>query len=272
MWSAQHYLHNRIVQLGDLRQGGTISKHKVEVCVEGIDGFLAAQSGGADRVELCASLVEGGITPSLGTVKAALALARIPSHVIVRPRGGDFLYSSHEFETMLEDVAVLRDLGVAGVVVGCLTADGKIDEARMTALVAAARPLSVTCHRAFDMTRDIGEAVEALVRCGVDRVLTSGQRDTAIEGLQNLRETVAAAADRLAVMVCGDLDETNISRVLRESAAPEAHFAAPATLPSAMRYRNPHVGMGGAPVEREYQLTVTDPDAVRRIIAAARAG
>lgn len=243
---------------------------KIEICVEGIDGLIAAQDAGADRVELCASLLEGGITPSFGVVRESLNVAKIPFHVIVRPRGGDFLYSECEFATMLNDVAALRELGVAGVVVGCLTADGRIDEARMTALVAAARPMPVTCHRAFDMTRDPEEAVEALVRCGVDRVLTSGQRDTALEGIEILRRTVRAAGDRLVVMICGDLDERNIREAVTRSAAPEAHFAAAKVLASGMAFRNPHVGMGGTAIEREFELTVTDTDAVRRTIAAAR--
>lgn len=244
---------------------------KIEICVEGIDGLLAAEAAGADRAELCASLIEGGITPSLGVVRESLKAAKIPFHVIVRPRGGDFLYSEREFATMLDDVAALRELGVAGVVVGCLTPDGRIDEARMTALVAAARPMSVTCHRAFDMTRDAQEAVEALVRCGVDRVLTSGQRDTALEGIDILRRTVRAAGKRLVVMICGELDEHNIGEALSRSGAPEAHFAAPKVVPSAMEFRNRHVGMGGTAIEREFELTVTDIDAVRRTIAAARA-
>jgi len=242
----------------------------IEVCVEGIDGLVAAQQAGADRVELCASLAEGGITPSLGTVRAALAVANVPFHVIVRPRGGDFLYSEREFATMLDDVAALRDMAVAGVVVGCLTADGRIDEARMSALVSAAGPLAVTCHRAFDMTADIEEAIEALVRCGVGRVLTSGQRDTAVEGLDTLRRTVAVAAGRIKVMACGELDETTIARVLHESGADELHFAALRAAPSEMAWRNPHVGMGGDDRDREYRVTVTDADAVRRTIAAAR--
>ncbi len=242
----------------------------IEVCVEGIDGVAAAERAGADRVELCASLVEGGITPSLGTVRAALALATIPVHVIVRPRGGDFLYSEREFGTMLEDVALLREARVPGVVAGCLTSDGRIDEERMSALVEAAGPMAVTCHRAFDMTADMAEAVEALVRCNVARVLTSGQRNTAIEGLETLRRTVELAAGRLQVMACGELDETNIARVLGDSGAHELHFAALRSTPSAMAWRNPAVGMGGNDRDREYRLTVTDEDAVRRTIRAAR--
>ncbi len=154
----------------------------IEVCVENTDGLVAAQRAGADRIELCASLLEGGLTPSSGMVEVAKRLATVPFHVIVRPRGGDFLYTDIEFAAMIADVRALRQIGVDGVVVGCLTADGEIDEDRMLALTEAARPLSVTCHRAFDMTRDFAAAVETLVRLGVDRVLTSGQRDTALEG------------------------------------------------------------------------------------------
>lgn len=243
----------------------------IEICVEGIDGLVAAQSAGADRVELCASLLEGGLTPSLGVVRQALQVATVPFHVIVRPRGGDFLYSALEYAAMLDDVRACRDLGVAGVVFGCLTADGRIDEDRMAELTAAARPLKVTCHRAFDMTRDPIEAIEALVRCGVDRVLTSGQRDTGLDGMGVLRQAHDAARGRIRIMACGALDDTNIAAVLAGSNADELHFAALHTVPGKMAFRNPHVGMGGTTLEREYQLTLTDPEAVRRTIAAARA-
>jgi len=242
----------------------------VEICVEGIDGLIAAQEGGADRVELCAALVEGGITPSIGTVRAALAAARIPFHVIVRPRGGDFLYSEAEFHSMLEDVAALHDIGVAGVVAGCLNADGTIDEGRMAALVSAAGPLAFTCHRAFDMTRDPKEALEALIRCKVGRVLTSGQCDTAVEGAGLLADLVRQAGDRIVVMACGALDATNIREVLASTGVKEMHFAALDDVASGMAYRNPNVGMGGTDLDREYRNTVTDAGAVAATIAAAR--
>lgn len=250
-----------------------MSKHpfKIEICVEGIDGLVAAQTAGADRVELCASLLEGGLTPSLGVVREALKVASIPFHVIIRPRGGDFLYSELEFATMLDDVRAMKALGVAGVVIGCLTADGRIDEARTRALVEAARPLKVTCHRAFDMTANYREALEALVRCGVDRVLTSGQRDTAAEGIDILRETQAIADGRIVIMACGALDETNIAAIRQATGVDEMHFAALHTVKSGMAFRNPHVGMGGTAIEREYEITLTDVEAVRRTIAAARA-
>jgi copper homeostasis protein len=243
----------------------------IEVCVEGVDGLVAAQRAGADRVELCASLLEGGLTPSFGTVRQALRAATIPFHVIVRPRGGDFLYSEHEVASMLEDIGTLRELSVAGVVVGALTADGEIDEGIMTAFVAAAGPLSVTCHRAFDMTRDPLAALEALVRCGVDRVLTSGQRDTAVGGLPVLKSVVAAAGHRIKVMVCGALDPTSIALVRRDSGAHELHFSALQAVRGGMRFLNPAVAMGSdRDASREYLVTVTDEAAVSATIAAAR--
>lgn len=242
----------------------------IEVCVEGIDGLVAAQEAGADRVELCASLLEGGITPSLGTVKAALDAATLPFHVMVRPRGGDFLYSEREYATMLDDVAAFRDLGVAGVVFGCLNPVGTVDELRMSALVREAGGISAVCHRAFDMTCDPAEALEALIRCGVGRVLTSGQRDTATEGAVLLAELVAQAGDRIVVMGCGDLDATNITKLRQRTGLRELHFAALAEVASAMAYRNPHVGMGGTDLDREYRNTITDKAAVAATIAAAR--
>ncbi|MER8472121.1 copper homeostasis protein CutC [Mesorhizobium sp. M1328] len=242
----------------------------IEICVEGIDGLLAAQAAGADRVELCASLIEGGITPSFGTVRTALELATIPFHVIVRPRGGDFLYSEAEYRSMLADVRALAEVGVAGVVVGCLNADGMIDEQRMSELVKAAGDLNVTCHRAFDMTRDPTEALEALIRCKVGRVLTSGQRDTALEGADLLADLVRQAGDRIIILGCGGLDPENIGKVRRKTGLSEMHFAALKDVPSAMRYRNPKVGMGGTDLDREYRNTVTDEAMVAATIAAAR--
>lgn len=247
-----------------------MQKPLIEICVEGIDGFLAAQEAGADRVELCASLVEGGLTPSLATIRAAVKAANIPVHVIIRPRGGDFLYSQTEFETMVEDIRALRSEGVSGVVIGCLTPEGKIDETRTKTLVEAARPMSVTCHRAFDMTSNAGEALEALIRCGVDRVLTSGQRDTALEGLAILKSANEQAAGRITIIGCGALDADNIRQVRDGAGLAELHFAALKTLPSGMAFRNPHVGMGGTEKDREYELTLTDKDAVRATIAAAK--
>jgi copper homeostasis protein len=241
-----------------------------EICVEGIDGVVAAQEGGSDRVELCASLMEGGITPSFGTIRAALKLCYLPIHVILRPRGGDFLYSDAEFASMLDDARQIAKLNAAGIVIGCLTTDGRIDEVRMTALIEAAQPLSVTCHRAFDMTRDPEEALEALIRCGVQRVLTSGQRATAVEAIPLLKKLNQQAAGRIIIMACGELAPDTIAQVVRETGGQEFHFAALKQVPSEMTYRNSQVGMGGTELDREYSNMLTDPDLVRSTIAAAR--
>ncbi len=242
----------------------------IEVCVEGVDGALAAERGGADRVEFCAGLLEGGLTPSIGAIREAVARLRIPVHVIVRPRGGDFLYSEAEFVAMLRDVAAIRAEGAAGIVIGCLHPDGTVNEARTAALAAAARPLAVTFHRAFDMTPDPLAALDSLVRCGIGRVLTSGQRPTAQDGLDLLRRLVLHAAGRIVVMGCGALRPDTIAEVAR-AGLPELHFSAPREENSPMVFRNPMVAMGGEAAEREYLRTVTDADLVRATIAAARA-
>ncbi len=242
----------------------------VEVSIEGVDGLLVAQDNGADRVELCASVLEGGITPSIGMVREALRRARVPVFVIVRPRGGDFLYSDAEFASMREDVIALREIGVPGIVTGCLTAAGEIDGPRTEELLRLARPMSFTFHRAFDMVRDPVEALEVLVRLGVDRVLTSGQSATALEGLANLKRLGELAEDRIVVMPCGGLRAATIREVRRETGLSEFHFAAHTSAASGMTYRNPAVAMGQTAQDHEYKRTVTDAETVRATVNAVR--
>jgi copper homeostasis protein len=244
---------------------------RFEICVEGIDGAIAAERGGADRAELCASLIEGGLTPGLGTIRATQARTTIPLHVMVRPRGGDFLYSDDEFAGMLEDVRAIRDTGVAAIVIGCLTAEGDVDAGRTGLLVQAARPLRVTFHRAFDMVRDADAALDALIACGVDRVLTSGLQPSALEGAAMLRHLHARAAGRIIIMGCGKLRSATIGAVVAQTGLGEFHFSAPRQMPSRMVYRNPAISMGGDDPEREYRIGVTDPELVRATIAAAHA-
>jgi copper homeostasis protein len=242
----------------------------LEVSTEGVDGLLVAQDNGADRVELCASVREGGITPSIGIVREALHRARVPVFVIVRPRWGDFLYSEAEFESMRQDVMALKDLGVPGVVTGCLTAGGEVDEQRMAELLRVAKPMSFTFHRAFDTVRDPFQALEALINHGVDRVLTSGQHGTAMEGLANIKRLGRAANGRMIVMPCGGLRAANIGQVCRETGLWELHFAAHRKECSAMTFRNPRISLGTTPQDLEYSRTVTDPTTVRSTVEAAR--
>jgi copper homeostasis protein len=242
----------------------------LEVSIEGVDGLLVAQDNGADRVELCASVLEGGITPSIGMVRETLRRARVPVFVIVRPRGGDFLYSESEFQSMVQDVIALRDLGVPGVVSGCLTPAAEVDEQRTGKLLRVARPMSFTFHRAFDMVRDPAQAVEVLISLGVDRVLTSGQSANALEGLANLKRLGQLANGRIIVMPCGGLRAGNIGQVCRETGLWELHFAAHKKEPSAMTYHNPQVTMGLTSQDHEYLKTVTDATTVRTTVEAAR--
>lgn len=240
----------------------------VEICTDSVDGVRAAQAAGADRVELCASLFEGGITPSAGMIAAARAASPIRLHVIVRPRGGDFLYGPDEAAAMLHDIGVAKSLGADGVVIGALTAEGDVDTALAEKLVAAARPLAVTFHRAFDMARDPFNALEDLAALDVDRLLTSGQEATVLEGAELIAELVRRAGERLVVMPGGGITARNVARVLAATGAREIHFAALATEPGPMRYRNERVFMGGELRLPEYARTITSPGLLAEVMGA----
>jgi copper homeostasis protein len=231
---------------------------------------IAARDGQADRVELCDNLFEGGTTPSIGAIRMARRVGGIKLHVIIRPRGGDFLYSDVEFETMRTDVEAARTARVDGIVIGVLTADGNIDKERTTELVTLARPMSVTFHRAFDVCRDPHAALEDLIEIGVDRVLTSGQHAYAVSGAETIKKLVEAAGDRIVVMVCGGIDETNFRGVVDQTGASEFHFTAFEEHASEMEYRNEGVSMGSENAPSEYLRRVTTAEKVQRVIEAAK--
>lgn len=243
----------------------------LEVCLESVADVIAAEQGGADRAELCAGLVAGGLTPSAATIRLAKDKARIPIMVMIRPRAGDFLYDDLEFEVMLRDVEVAKQHGADGVVFGVLTADGAIDRERTARLVDAARPIGVTFHRAFDMTRDPRRALEDLIGLGVDRVLTSGQEPSVPAGLELLAELVAQAGERIVVMPGAGIDAANIAQVAARTRARELHFTAFAHGSSRMRFRNERPFMGAGPAPGEFDLQWTDAREVRRYVDALRA-
>jgi copper homeostasis protein len=240
-----------------------------EICVDSPEGVIAARDGRADRVELCDNLFEGGTTPSIGAIKMARRVGGIKLHVIIRPRGGDFLYSDAEFDTMRIDVEAARTSRVDGIVIGLLTADGNIDKERTTELVTLARPMSVTFHRAFDVCRDPLTALEDLIEIGVDRVLTSGQQPDALRGAQTIKKLVEAAGDRIGVMACGGIDETNAAEVLSTTGASELHFTAFDNVDSELAYKNETVAMGSDEAPSEYVRRVTTAEKVGRVIEAA---
>jgi copper homeostasis protein len=242
----------------------------VEVCTDSVAGVVAACEAGAARVELCAGLIEGGITPSSGMIRCAVAAAagRLAVHVIIRPRGGDFLYGPDEVAVMEADITAAREAGAGGVVFGLLEADGRVDAAATRRLLAHARPLSVTFHRAFDVSRDPFEALDALIDLGVDRVLTSGQEASVLEGAPVIRQLIERAAGRIVVLPGGDITARNAARILAETGASELHFAATQIRPSAMAHRNGHVFMGGALRPPEYERAVTTLAAIRSVTSA----
>jgi copper homeostasis protein len=182
----------------------------VEVCVSGIESARAAQAGGADRVELCDHFEAGGVTPSAGAIAVACRRLTIPVHVLIRPRAGDFRYTEAEFVVMSRDVAYAKAAGAAGVVLGLLVEDGSIDRPRTAELIALARPMSVTFHKAFDEVGDPVAALEELVSLDVDRILTSGRARTAREGLETLGNLAQRAASRLVVMAGGGISESDV--------------------------------------------------------------
>lgn len=241
---------------------------RLEICVDSPEAAVAAQKGGADRVELCANLMEGGTTPSAGCIKLTRALLKIPVHVIIRPRGGDFLYSAGEMEVMREDIRTAQNLGANGVVIGCLTASGNIDLAKTRDLIAYARPLNVTFHRAFDMCRDARGALEQLVELGVDRLLTSGQEASCLEGLELIATLQAQAAGRIVVMPGGGITPRNIRKIVSATGVREAHLSARSSVQSGMTFRNSQVFMGGALRPPEFSWKTTDETVVRAVVQA----
>ena len=242
---------------------------KFEICVDSVAGVRAARDAGADRVELCASLIEGGTTPSLGTILVARKYADVRLHVMIRPRGGDFLYDADEIAAMEADIASAKSAGVDGVVFGVLDRDGRVDREMTERLISRARPVSVTFHRAFDMTPEPLIALETLIELGVDRVLTSGQEPTAFEGAERIAELVKAAVDRIIVMPGGGITQRNVGRIVAVTGAEEIHFAARGTQPSRVRFRRPEVYMGGELRPPEYDRLETSTERVAGIMTAA---
>ena len=242
----------------------------VEACVDSVESAEAAQAGGADRIELCSALLEGGLTPSAGAIEEIRQRLSIAVHVMIRPRGADFCYSNAEVDVMRRDIDLAKTLGADGIVLGLLTPDGDVDVARARPLVERARPLTVTFHRAFDMATDPPGALETLIDLGVDRLLSSGQEATALEGVEVLRALVDQAGDRLVVMPGGGVTERNIARVLRESGAREIHVTGTRHADSAMRFRNPNCFMGGELRPPEFSTTVTDARRIAALVTRIR--
>ena len=236
----------------------------IEACVNSALSAIEAQKGGADRVELCENLQDGGTTPSLGSILIARKKLDIGLFVMIRPRGGDFLYSGDEFEIMKEDILSARRTGADGVVFGILLPDGSIDTVRMQALAILARPMSITCHRAFDMTPDPFRAMEDLAGLGIDRILTSGQAPTAPEGAALIKELISRSAGRIVLMPGSGVKEHNVRQLVEFTGAREIHIHLEKQASSRMVFKQNSVYMGN-PGQSEFHHTVTDRDRIRAV-------
>jgi copper homeostasis protein len=237
----------------------------IEIAVFNLESAIAAYNAGAHRIELCSAPAEGGLTPSAATMRLTRKYVKIPIHVMIRPREGDFCYSEKEFETMLLDVAAAKVVGMEGVVAGILNPDGTVDEERTAILVDAAAPMNVTFHRAFDMAADQDKAMEDIIYAGCDRILTSGGKQTAPEGIVKLAELVKKADNRISIMPGSGLNAKNIKQIAEATGAKEMHLSARTFVPGKMKFKQPLVSMGSSVSIPDYDLQLPDESAIKEI-------
>jgi len=232
----------------------------LEICCYSMECAVTAQQNGADRVELCAAPKEGGLTPSYGVLKSVREAVTIPVHPIIRPRGGDFCYSAGEFDAMLEDVVRVRELGFPGLVIGLLDEDANVDMPRMRQIMAEAKGMAVTFHRAFDMCKNPIQAFENLAELGVARILTSGQQSTAEKGLQLIMELKGHSGVPI-IMAGAGVRASNLKTFLN-AGVEELHSSAGKWTPSPMRYRNTGLSMSTDAEADEYSRYSVDGESV----------
>lgn len=242
---------------------------QMEVCANSLSSALAAQEGGAVRVEFCDNLPEGGTTPSYAQLKLAKELLHILVYPIIRPRGGDFLYSDLEFRLMKEDIKICKSLNCDGVVIGILKANGSIDKARCAELIELARPMKITFHRAFDMCNDLEQGLEDLIELGCERVLTSGAAASALAGATRIKALIKQAAGRISIMPGAGVKTDNIAEIIHITGAIEFHASAKHAVKSEMQFRNPNLSMGTS--EDEFSYDLTDVNTVKTLIQLANA-
>jgi len=237
----------------------------IEVVVYNIESAIQAQAGGADRIEVCDNPSQGGTTPSFGFIETVRRKVNIAVFVMIRPRGGDFLYSADEFDSMKIDIAQCKNIGVDGVVFGILNPDGTLDKKRCKELIDLARPLQVTCHRCFDMTPNPYQALEDCIEVGFKRILTSGQHSTAINGIKIIQKLIQLAEEKIVIMPGSEVNEQTVGQIIKQSKAKEIHFSATAFRESAMTYKNRLIKGMGTMNGNEFTLRTVDSNKIRKI-------
>ncbi len=243
----------------------------LEVCVDSVESALAASSGGADRIELCSALREGGITPSFGLMQTVRQIASAELCVLVRPRGGDFFYSGYEFAVMLDDVKRARDLGCEAVVIGVLTRDRHVDCERTAALIEAARPMKVTFNRAFDVSRDLERSLEEILSVGADRILTSGGERFAMHGADRIAQLVRTAGDRIVILGGGGLRPSNVAEFVQRSGVREVHTSLRSRTAVAAQHQDADAILGVEP-EARIVIRASEVQKLRSALDAVEAG
>ncbi len=239
----------------------------IEVCTFSLESCLIAQQAGARRIELCGGLAEGGTTPSAGLIQLARQYLTIPFYVMIRPRGGDFCYSETELAVMKTDILMAKTLGADGIVLGMLHADGTVNENQTKELIDLANPLPVTFHRAFDMTRDPLEALEAVIRTGAARILTSGQQQTAEAGLATIRQLATHSARRIEIMAGAGVNAQNATQLI-EAGVDALHLSGSVKEDSRMTYRQPSVTMASS-LPGEYEYVEANKEKIRAVVEQA---
>ena len=242
----------------------------LESCVDSVGSARAAESGRAGRVELCADLAQGGTTPSAGAISRCVESLRIPVVVMIRPRGGDFLYDSEELEVMRRDIPMARTLEAGGVACGALRPDGTVDVDAMAMLLDEARPMAMTFHRAFDATCDLVRSLDALISLGIQRVLTSGGTAAAADSMPMIRDLVTRAGDEITVMAGGGLRPHNVRSLVEGTGVREVHSRIVERVESAMSFRAASLGIARAVVPEAYATDSTSLEGVRAMVAALR--
>jgi copper homeostasis protein len=240
---------------------------QVEVCAFSVESCLNAQQAGAFRVELCGGVYEGGTTPSYGLIEQVRAVLSLKLFVMIRPRGGDFCYNEEEFAVMKADIRAAKALGADGVVFGMLLPNGEIDVARTTELVALARPMGVTFHRAFDVALEPFEALEAVIQTGAERILTSGQQNTALLGSDLIQQLTQKAAGRIEIMAGSGVNADN-ALLLAKTGIQALHLTGKATKAGAMQYQKQEVSMASVLPASEYEIIYSDTLKIRAVIDA----
>lgn len=239
---------------------------EIEVCVDSVTSTLSAEKGGADRIELCSNLYEGGTTPSAGMIIQVKKQTSLKVFSIIRPRGKDFFYSEEELEIMINDINMAYQIGIDGFVLGCLTIEGKVDYEKCSRLIEATKGLPVTFHRAFDMTDDAFEALNVLKKLGVKRVLTSGQKKMAIEGIPLIAELVKNSGNEIKIMPGSGINEDNIVIIAQQTQAKAFHVSLRQLHQSPMQFRREGIWMGRVSKISEYNNEYTSTERLRILI------